>query len=153
MSVNVAVLCGRLTKDIEISTTQSGHMVARFTLAVQRDKENSDFINCVAWDKLAEIMNNYCRKGNLITLSGRIQTRNYENQQGQKVYVTEVIANNVQLPPKSDSNGQNQSNNTNTYQNNNSAKTPPKNVYTQMSLTQEAEKEALNDISYGDLPF
>ncbi|WP_297567068.1 single-stranded DNA-binding protein [uncultured Faecalibaculum sp.] len=95
--VNSVVLIGRLTKDPELRTTGSGTPVVSFTLAVNRrfksqGQPDADFINCVAWNKTAETMARYLHKGSLIAITGRIQTRNYENQQGQRVYVTEVVA-------------------------------------------------------------
>lgn len=101
--INNVVLVGRLTKDPDLRYTASGVAVAQFTLAVNRNFTNAnnereaDFIQCVIWRKPAETLSNYARKGTLIGLTGRIQTRNYENQQGQRVYVTEVVADNFQL--------------------------------------------------------
>ena len=93
--INRVVLTGRLTRDIELRRTQSGAAVASFTLAVDRSfkregQPEADFINCVAWNRSAETMAQYLHKGSLIGVDGRIQTRNYDNQQGQRVYVTEV---------------------------------------------------------------
>lgn len=101
--INNVVLVGRLTKDPDLRYTANGAAVATFTLAVNRNFTNqsgnreADFINCVIWRKPAETMANYAHKGTLLGITGRIQTRNYENQQGQRVYVTEVIADNFQL--------------------------------------------------------
>ena len=101
--INNVVLVGRLTKDPDLRYTSSGTAVATFTLAVNRNfssqngEKETDFINCVIWRKSAEILANYAKKGSLIGVTGRIQTRNYENQQGQRVYVTEVVADNFQL--------------------------------------------------------
>ncbi|MHC5373085.1 single-stranded DNA-binding protein [Enterococcus sp. LJL120] len=101
--INNVVLVGRLTKDPDLRYTSNGAAVATFTLAVNRNFTNqdgnreADFINCVIWRKPAETMANYARKGTLLGVTGRIQTRNYENQQGQRVYVTEVVADNFQL--------------------------------------------------------
>lgn len=101
--INNVVLVGRLTKDPDLKYTGNGTAVATFTLAVNRNFTNqsgereADFINCVIWRKSAETLANYAKKGVLIGVTGRIQTRSYENQQGQKVYVTEVIADNFQL--------------------------------------------------------
>ena len=94
--LNSVCLIGRLTKDLELRQTQSGNCYVGFTLAVRRNfvkdgQPESDFINCVAWGKTAETMCNYLFKGSLIGVDGRIQTRNYDNQQGQRVYVTEVV--------------------------------------------------------------
>lgn len=161
MSINVCIICGHLTKDVELSKTQNGNSVAKFTVAVNGYNDTTDFINCIAWNKLADIVNMYCKKGDLVTVEGRISVRNYENQQGKKVYITEVVANNVQLPPKSDSNGQNYNHNVNTYQqqnqaNNNSYGT--QNTYVQPSLTQQIAQQEYNDesnfkIDSDDLPF
>lgn len=101
--INNTVLVGRLTKDPELRYTASGTAVATFTLAVNRSFTNqngereADFINCVIWKKPAETMGKYAKKGTLIGIVGRIQSRNYENQQGQRVYVTEVVVGNFQL--------------------------------------------------------
>lgn len=94
--LNSVVLIGRLTKDPELRTTGSGTPVVSYTLAVNRrfktqGQPEADFINCVAWNKTADTMARYLHKGSLIAVQGRIQTRNYENQQGQRVYVTEVV--------------------------------------------------------------
>jgi len=101
--INNVVLVGRLTKDPDLRFTSSGSAVATFTLAVNRNFTNAngnreaDFIQCVIWRKPAETMANYAKKGTLLGVTGRIQTRNYENQQGQRVYVTEVVCENFQL--------------------------------------------------------
>lgn len=95
---------GRLTRDVDLKFTAQGLAVASFTVAINRPYKNqqtgeydADFINCVAFRKLAENVANYTKKGDLIAIDGRIQTRSYENNQGQKVYVTEVVAENVQF--------------------------------------------------------
>ena len=95
--MNNIVLIGRMTKDPELKYTSTGKGNTRFTLAVQRNKDETDFINCVMWSKAAENFANFTRKGSLVGIEGRIQTRSYDNQQGQKVYVTEVLAENFSL--------------------------------------------------------
>ncbi|MCZ4370079.1 single-stranded DNA-binding protein [Enterococcus lactis] len=101
--INNVSLVGRLTKDPDLRYTASGTAVATFTLAVNRNFTNqngnreADFINCVIWRKPAETMATLAKKGSLIGVVGRIQTRTYDNQQGQRVYVTEVVADNFQL--------------------------------------------------------
>ena len=101
--INNVTLVGRLTKDVELKYTPSNVANVSFTLAVNRTFKNangereSDFINCVIWRKSAENFANFVKKGALIGITGRIQTRNYENAQGQRVYVTEVIAENFQM--------------------------------------------------------
>lgn len=101
--INNVVLVGRMTRDAELRYTPSNQAVATFTLAVNRNFKNqngereADFINCILWNQPAENLANWAKKGTLIGVTGRIQTRNYENQQGQRVYVTEVMANNFQM--------------------------------------------------------
>ncbi|KXH58485.1 single-stranded DNA-binding protein [Enterococcus faecium] len=101
--INNVTLVGRLTKDPDLRYTASGTAVATFTLAVNRNFANQNgnreagFINCVIWRKPAETMATLAKKGGLIGVVGRIQTRTYDNQQGQRVYVTEVVADNFQL--------------------------------------------------------
>ena len=125
--MNNVNLIGRLTRDADLKYTPSGIAVARFTLAVQRSYFNSqnerevDFISCVAWRKVAENLANYTMKGSLVGLTGRIQTRNYENSEGKKVYVTEIVAESVQFLSSSQNRNNNQTNtnanNTNQNQN------------------------------------
>jgi len=101
--INNVVLVGRLTRDPELRFTSNGSAVATFNLAINRNFTNqsgereADFVNCVIWRKPAETLANYAKKGTLLGVVGRIQTRNYENQQGQRVYVTEVVCDNFQL--------------------------------------------------------
>lgn len=109
--MNRVDLIGRLTKDLEIRRTANGNSMLRFTLAVDRrykqpGQPEADFIFCVAFGKTAENMARYLHKGSLISVEGRIQTGSYMNQQGQRVYTTDVIADNVQfLEPKRASQG------------------------------------------------
>ncbi|MCM2138850.1 single-stranded DNA-binding protein [Vagococcus fluvialis] len=111
--INNVVLVGRLTKDADLRYTSGGQAVATFNLAVNRNFTNqsgereADFVNCVIWRKTAETLANYAKKGTLLGVVGRIQTRNYENQQGQKVYVTEVVCDNFQLLESKKDNQQN----------------------------------------------
>ena len=101
--MNRVVLVGRLTKDPELRYTPSGVAVATFTLAVNRTYTNqqgereADFINCVIWRRPAENVANFLKKGSLAGVDGRLQTRNYEGQDGKRVYVTEVVAESVQF--------------------------------------------------------
>ncbi|CAO77385.1 single strand DNA binding protein [Streptococcus phage M102] len=100
--INNVVLVGRTTKEIELKYTSNNLAYATFTLAVNRNFKNqngereADFINIVIWRQQAENLANWAKKGTLLGITGRIQTRNYENQQGQRVYVTEVVADNFQ---------------------------------------------------------
>lgn len=98
--LNNVVLIGRLTKDPDLKFNSEGLGIANFTLAVDRTfskKDEADFINIVAFKKTAENVANYLKKGSMCAVEGRIQTRNYENKEGNRVYVTEVIANNVRF--------------------------------------------------------
>ncbi|EHS82498.1 single-stranded DNA-binding protein [Lactiplantibacillus plantarum] len=101
--INRSVLVGRLTRDPELRYTNGGAAVATFTIAVNRQFTNqngereADFISCVIWRKAAENFTNFTHKGSLIGIDGHIQTRNYENQQGTRIYVTEVVVDNFSL--------------------------------------------------------
>ncbi len=112
--INNVVLVGRLTRDAELRYTPQNQAVATFNLAVNRNFKNqsgereADFINVVIWRQQAENLANWTKKGSLIGITGRIQTRSYENQQGQRVYVTEVVADSFQILEKRD-NSANQS--------------------------------------------
>jgi single-strand DNA-binding protein len=101
--LNRVILIGRLTRDPELRYTPAGVAVTQFTLAVDRPftsqggEREADFIPVVTWRQLAETCANYLRKGRLAAVEGRIQVRNYENNEGKRVYVTEVIADNVRF--------------------------------------------------------
>lgn len=106
--MNKVILIGRLTRNVEFKTTTNGYTVASFNIAVDRNlsKESknaaqlkgeptADFINCVAFGKVAEFLANYNQKGSLIAVEGKIQTRSYEDKTGKKVYATEVVVSNA----------------------------------------------------------
>jgi single-strand DNA-binding protein len=98
--LNICVLIGRLTKDPDLRYTPNGKAVVKFTLAVDRvfsKEKEADFIPCVAWGKTAENCANYIGKGSLVAVEGRIQVRTYEAKDGDKRWVTEVIADNVRF--------------------------------------------------------
>ncbi|MTW85751.1 single-stranded DNA-binding protein [Virgibacillus dakarensis] len=101
--LNRVVLVGRLTKDPDLRYTATGVAVANFTIAVNRPFSNqqgereADFINCVVWRRPAENLANYMKKGSMIGVDGRVQTRRYEGQDGKTVYVTEIVADSVQF--------------------------------------------------------
>lgn len=100
--MNRVALIGRLTKDIELRHTQNGKAVGTFTLAVDRlpDKngnKQADFINVIMWGSMAENANKYVFKGSLVAVEGRIGTRSYDSQNGQKKYVTEVVCERIQF--------------------------------------------------------
>ena len=109
--INNVVLAGRVTKDIELKVTPTGKSVCSFSLAVNRKfvqdgERQADFTNCQLWGKSAETLEKYGKKGMLIGVEGRLQTRNYINQQGQTVYVTEVVAESFTFLEKKQSNDQ-----------------------------------------------
>lgn len=101
--INQVTLVGRLTKDPELKMTLDGIAVTNVTLAVNRQYRNqngvydADFVQCQLWRKTAENTAQYCRKGSVVGITGRIQTRNYENSEGRRIYVTEVVAESVQF--------------------------------------------------------
>ena len=102
--INNLTLIGRLTRDPELKKPKSGKSVTSFTLAVNRSaSEEADFIPCQAWNKTAEVISQYLRKGSLMGLKGRIQTRTYENRDHKKVTVVEVIAEEIQFLEKANS--------------------------------------------------
>jgi len=118
--MNKVILSGRSTAEPEIKTLPSGKMVCNFTLAVRRDFKNqsgeyeSDFFNCVAYGKTGELIADYVKKGSLFPIWGRVQIRNYTDKEGQKRYVTEVIVEGFDFPPRQQDSGQAQQGNGNT---------------------------------------
>ena len=157
--MNKAILIGRLTKDPELRTTPTGRNVCQFSVAVSRNFTNAngereaDFINCVVWDKQAENLVKYQKKGNQIAVDGRIQTRNYDDKDGKKVYVTEILASNISFL---DSKGTGATGNTSF---NNLPEPPMVDTSSNNMETVSVEKdpfEAFGDsieISDNDLPF
>ena len=169
--MNSVTISGRLTSDVEVRKTQSGLSVASFTVAVQKDKEHADFINCVAWRQSADFLGQYSHKGDMVGAMGRLQTRDYERD-GQKVYVTEVIADRVEILAKKAQNQPQASGNAygqgNTYAKQNPSQNAQNQPYTQNGYgqqyapypnqaqpsweTQRASEAGL-DITSDDLPF
>lgn len=153
--INRTVLVGRLTRDPELRYTTNGAAVASFTLAVNRQFTNSqgareaDFIDCVIWRKAAENFVNFTKKGSLVGIDGRIQTRNYENKQGQRVYVTEVVVDNFSLLESRNANSSDGTNdNSNKAPNYNQSKNSNTNVSDPF-----VDNSKPIDISDSDLPF
>lgn len=100
--MNLVILKGRLARDPDVRTTQSGRQVARFTVAVDRQRtkdgqQTADFVPCIAWEKTAELMEKYFAKGKEILVEGRVSTRSYEGEDGKKKYVTEVTVSRVEF--------------------------------------------------------
>ena len=151
--INRVILVGRLTKDPTLKYTPNGHATCSFTLAVNRTFTNqqgereADFINVVAWKRQAENAANYLKKGNLAGVDGRIQTRNYEGQDGKRVYITEVVAESVQFLEPKGSQGQGD---TNTQQR---QQTRTESNYTKIDDDPFHNDGQTIDISDDDLPF
>lgn len=141
--INKVILMGRITKDPELRYTNTNKSVCSFTVAVESgygDSKKTDFINCIAWNKAAELLAKYFTKGMMIIVSGRISTRTWEGKDGRKNYVTEVLANEIQFGETKkarEANGGYSSGYSNTPQK------PP---------TQETEED-INEIIDNDLPF
>lgn len=160
--INNVTLVGRLTKEPDLRYTSNGTAAASFTLAVNRSFKNAngdreaDFINCVIWRKPAETLANYARKGTLLGVTGRIQTRNYENQQGQRVYVTEVVVENFQLLESNNSNSSQNTRDTGVSNNQTNNYTRNNQNASQMNLGVNPMNEfgaTTIDINDDDLPF
>ena len=120
------MLIGRLTKDPDLRYTQSGTAVTNFTLAVNRrynlnGEQEADFINCVAWNKSAEFVANYFHKGKQMALEGRLQVRSYEGNDGQRRWVTEVVAEQIEFVGSKNDSTNVSGGNRQDYQNNNNA--------------------------------
>lgn len=162
--INSVTLVGRLTKNPEIRTTPSGVEVGNFTLAVNRTFTNqqgereADFINCIVFRKQAVNVNQYLSKGKLAGIVGRLQTRSYDNKEGQKVFITEVVCDNVQfLEPKDSHHGSNSYQNGTSYQKGNNYTQNNQNV--QQGQNKAKYDEQNNPFNNGsnfnddDLPF
>ncbi len=164
--MNKVILIGRLTKDPELRYTSSNRPVTQITVAVNRTFTNqngereADFINVVIWDKQAENVAKYLTKGRLVAVEGRIQTRNYDNNEGKKVYVTEVVALSVQFLESKGSNT-NVNNSSNPFDN--MVDTPntyaPIDELSKQNETVDVSKDPFEsfgqsiDLSDDDLPF
>lgn len=152
--INRSVLVGRLTRDPELRYTNGGAAVATFTIAVNRQFTNqngereADFISCVIWRKAAENFTNFTHKGSLIGIDGHIQTRNYENQQGTRIYVTEVVVDNFSLLESRVESEHHQSANSNGHSSNNSNNRKYDN-----NQNQYGNNGGQIDIKDDDLPF
>lgn len=158
--INRVVLVGRLTKDVEVRKTTTGLSVASFTVACDRRQskdsqaqQTADFINCVAWRGTADFLGAYAKKGALVGVEGRISTRNYDDKDGKRVYVTEVTCDSVQLlESKSASQNRTQSS---SYDNNyqQSYAQPQANNYAVNNGNNSFDDGSGLEISSDDLPF
>jgi len=152
--INRVVLVGRLTKDPELRRTQNDIAVASFTLAVNRpfarnseSDQQADFIQCVVWRRQAENVAQFVQKGSLVGVEGRIQTRNYDDQDGNRRYITEVVADSVQfLEPKGSNQG---------YQDNQHQSSSQERDYRPRREEPKPKDSSLSDIDIADddLPF
>lgn len=157
ININSVTLVGRLTKDIELRKTSSNTSVCNFTVAVdrrfqsqQQNGQNADFISCIAWRQAADFLSQYATKGTIVGVEGRIQTRSYDGQNG-KVYVTEVVADNVQIISN---NRTNATANTSYTTNANSNQTFTPSVEPSYdSMDDDFSNTPSLDISSDDLPF
>jgi len=96
--MNQVILIGNTTTDIEVKKTQNGKSVASFTLAVSQGKDKpSDFIKCVAWENTAELLSQYVKKGHKVAVIGKVSTRSYEDKDGKKFYVTEILVREIEF--------------------------------------------------------
>lgn len=159
--INNVTLVGRLTKDPELKYTPSGVALSRFTLAVNRTFSNqqgekeADFINILVWRKQAENVANFLRKGSMAGVVGRIQTSNFEGQDGKRVYMTEVVAESVQFLSTP---GESAPPNTNTYGNETGASNGPKTTESappkyQTGPTWGQEQPGPVEVNDDELPF
>ena len=151
ININHVTLVGRLVRDVELRKTNSNTSVCSFTVACDRrfksqqpGAQDADLISCIAWRQSADFLAKYGSKGAIVSVEGRIQTRNYDNAQGQKVYVTEVVADSVQLISGSK----------NTSDTSNQTFTPSVDTnYGSDSMDDDFSNTPSLDISSDDLPF
>jgi len=154
ININHVALVGRLVRDVELRKTNSNTSVCSFTVAVDRrfksqqpGGQDADFISCIAWRQSADFLARYGSKGAIVSVEGRIQTRSYDNQSGQKVYVTEVVADNVQLISSKGTQGQGEPVNNQTF-------TPSVDAgYGSDPMDDDFSNTPSLDISSDDLPF
>lgn len=157
--INSTTLVGRLTKDPELKYTKTGIAVCRFTVAVNRSftgsdgERKADFISCIAWRKTAENLANFQRKGNLIGIVGRIETSNFEGQDGKRVFMTDVVADNLQfLEPKNNQDSET-SQASHTKSSNQNQSNTPANDYGSNSNSYDSQPAGNYEVSDDDLPF
>lgn len=158
--MNRVVLVGRLTKDPDLRYTPAGVAVATFTLAVNRPFKNTqgeqetDFIQCVVWRKPAENVANFLKKGSMAGVDGRVQTRNYEDSDGKRVFVTEVVAESVQfLEPRNHTEGTTSNNYQSEANYSNNNKTSSYRADKSQKSDSFANEGKPIDINPDDLPF
>ncbi|MED4351002.1 single-stranded DNA-binding protein [Schinkia azotoformans] len=147
--INQVTLVGRITKDPELRYTGDGVAVSNFTIALNRNFKNAnggydtDFVNCNIWRKPAEAVANFCLKGSLIGITGRLQSRHYENSEGKRVYVTEVVAEDIKFISLKNNKNSSQSHSNNAVTNNNNTA----NHNTEAVLIREGQPEMQKEIA------
>lgn len=168
--MNKVLLTGRITKDPEVRYSQTGNPSVLFSLAVDRvvrdanGNRQADFVNCVAWGNQANFISRFIKKGYMLAIEGRIQTRNYQGQDGQMRYVTEVVVEQVEnLQPRDNSQGmmnqqqpvyqQQPAYQQNTYQGYNNPTYGAQQAQTSYQQPQEAPQSFNVDVADDDLPF
>jgi single-strand DNA-binding protein len=151
MNLNKVFLIGRLTRDPEMRSTQSGQSVCNFGLATSRTwtnsttkqkEEKTEFHNIVMWGKLAQIASQYLKKGSLVLIEGRLQTRSWEDKTGNKRYTTEIIAESMQMGPRSSN-----------ASSNNPKSAPANSTVTEEEIPIIEEEGAQEEINVKDIPF
>lgn len=146
--INQVTLVGRITKDPELRYTGDGVAVSNFTIALNRNFKNAngqydtDFVNCNIWRKPAETVANFCLKGSLIGITGRLQSRHYENSEGKRVYVTEVVAEDIKFISLKNNKNSSQSHSNNAVTNNNNTA----NNNNEATLIREGQLETQKEI-------
>jgi len=98
--MNVFCFSGNICRDIELRATQSGKQVANFSVAINEGKDKTEFVNCIAWEKTGELISQYCKKGDRLSGTGRIQTTKWEDKEGNTRYKTEIVVTQFDFPPK-----------------------------------------------------
>ncbi len=147
--INKSILVGRLTRDPEVRKTQTGKSVVNFSIACTEgygDKKRTDFPNCQAWDGRADFIGNYLKKGSLVGIVGRTQTRSYENSDGRKVHVQEILVDEIKALESMQSSNQNQTAEAYGYQ-------PGGNSSASSFNQMQEDGGPILDITNDDLPF
>lgn len=146
--INRFIGVGRIATDLELRMTQTGMAICKFTLAINRRKdEETDFLRCVCFGKTAELLTEYQKKGNMLGIDGRIQTGSYDDKNGNKVYTTDIICDYVSfLTPRESVDGQNRQSGTNTYQTQQSVLNKSQSAFNQVENNDDFDIDV-------DLPF
>ena len=138
--INKAIIIGNLVRDLELKKTNTGKSVVKFTIAVNDFNGNANYFDCVAWNKTAEFINSYASKGNKVCVEGRLSQRTYDNSEGKKVNVIEIVADQVELLTPKEAKEEYKP-------------YTPKESVKELQKGTDFETGALLDISDDDLPF